>query len=280
MKKLLFLLSCTCLIFSVMAKSRVEKCTMQSKILGTEKVYRVYLPDGYEKGDNYPVLYLLHGSGGTCDTWIKYNTPLHADWRINSGMALPMVIVMPDARGEGPSNRGKHLGYFNYDDWKYEDFFFQEFIPHIEKTFKVRTDRKGRAIAGMSMGGGGTVIYAMHHPEMFGSAYPVAARVEGTPKAKKNLVQEYLDKIVEHNMVEYLKNAPENVQKKIAEIRWTIDVGANDYMFLGDTHLYMLMLELKFPMAQLRVREGTHNGEYCHIILPDLLTFVSIGFAQ
>lgn len=275
-----------CLLAIVMAcqapaKSRVEKCSMTSRILGVDKNYVVYLPDGYDEGDNYPVLYLMHGSGGDCETWTKsHDARTIADWRISSGFASPMVIVMPDASGEGPGNRGKHLGYFNYDDWRYEDFFFQEFIPFIESAYKVRHDRGGRAISGMSMGGGATVIYAMHHPEVFGSAYAMAARVEGTPTPKKNLTQEYLDKIVEHNMVEYLRNASADVQKAIGDVRWLIDCGDSDYMFEGDAHLYLLMRELGFRKAQFRVSEGAHKSIYWRMALPEALTYVSIGFAE
>ena len=196
--------------------------------------FRVYLPDGYDtdKERTYPVLYLLHGSGGTCDTWPKkYNMKAITDWRMRSGFSLPMIIVMPDARGMAENFRGKNLGYFNLPGWHYQDFFFEEFIPEIEKRYRIRGERAFRAIAGLSMGGGGTTIYAMEHPELFSTACPLSARVEGVPDSFDLSMADYVQGIKDHNMVEYLKNASPEVQKAIGQIRWYIDVGDNDYLF-------------------------------------------------
>ena len=81
-----------------------------------------------------------------------------------------MIIVMPDA------NTGRR-GYLNdiKGEWRYEDFFFQEFMPFIEKTYRIKPDKHYRAVAGLSMGGEGTFIYALHHPELFSSACPLSA---------------------------------------------------------------------------------------------------------
>ena len=68
-------------------------------------------------------------------------------------------------------------GYFNNvnGDWKYEDFFFQELMPFVEKTYRIKSEKRYRAISGLSMGGGGTLMYAMHHPELFSAACPLSA---------------------------------------------------------------------------------------------------------
>ena len=171
MKRIVFLfvlLSLACL--PARAQSRVENGTVESRILGAAKEYRVYLPDGYDASPDrtYPVLYLLHGAGGSCDTWPdNYNMKTITDWRINSGFCVPMIIVMPDASGMGPNHRGPHMGYFNYDDWRYEDFFFEEFIPTIEKRYRIRSERSSRAIAGLSMGGFGMLCNGIVYSEIF-----------------------------------------------------------------------------------------------------------------
>ena len=59
------------------------------------------------------------------------------------------------------------MNYFNSPDWKYEDYFFQELIPFIESNYRIKAERNSRAIAGLSMGGQGTVVYASHHPNCF-----------------------------------------------------------------------------------------------------------------
>lgn len=149
-----------------------DNLSMKSSILHSDRKYAVYLPPDYETSQrSYPVLYLLHGAGDDQTGWVQFGEVLSiADKAIREGTATPMIIVMPDA------NTGRR-GYFNdiKGDWRYEDFFFQEFMPYIEKTYRIRGEKRYRAIAGLSMGGGGTFIYALHHPELFSSACPLSA---------------------------------------------------------------------------------------------------------
>lgn len=263
--------------------SRVEEVTIKSSILGVEKTYCVYLPSGYDRNPDrhYPILYLLHGASGWYGTWTKsYNMKTITDWRIASGFSVPMIIVMPDAAGTGERNTGPHMGYFNFSDWRYEDFFFQEFIPEVESRYRVIGDRAHRAIAGLSMGGDGTICYAMTHPEMFSSACPLSARAEFLPTGyDRPLYAEYLEVCKKYNWVKILRESSPEDQEKIKKVRWYIDCGDDDYLFEGNAHLYLLMRELRFPCAQYRVREGTHQQEYWRTALPDVLTFVSIGFS-
>lgn len=265
--------------------SRLETATVESRILGATKRYNVYLPEGYDldRTKKYPVLYLLHGAGGTCDTWTKsYNMKTITDWRISSGFSLPMIIVMPDASGDDANHRGPHMGYFNYDEWRYEDFFFEEFIPTVESRYRIESGRATRAIAGLSMGGGGTTIYAMEHPEVFSSACPLSGRIEGCPAEIewRPGMKPYYEGIKAHNMVKYLREATPEQQESIKTVRWYIDCGDNDYLLEGSLHLYELMRSLEFPCAQFRVREGTHQQEYWRTALPEVLTFISIGFKE
>lgn len=288
MKKLILiaLICFTCSPAVLHAKSRTETVTFHSEILGVDKKFSVYLPDGYDTGNDFPVFYMLHGSGGYCEMWFKkYGLQTIADWRISSGMAVPMVCIMPDAQGDDPkTHRGKHLGYFNYDDgWNYEDFFFRELIPYVESHFKVRTDRGGRAITGISMGGGGAIIYGMRHPEMFNSVCPIIGRAANYEEVleRKSISERdsgYISKILENDMYRYLKDGPAERQQSISELRWMLCCGDDDYMLHGNLTMYMLMKELKFPQAQLRVSEGRHSGEFARLMLPEILTYVSIGF--
>src|SRR5690349_5922018 len=150
----------------------LDNLSMPSKILKGERKYAVYLPPDYETSQrSYPVLYLLHGAGDDQTGWVQFGEVLHiADNAIRDGKATPMIIVMPDA------NTGQR-GYFNdiKGEWRYEDFFFQEFMPYVEKTYRIKGEKRYRAVSGLSMGGGGTFTYALHHPELFSSACPLSA---------------------------------------------------------------------------------------------------------
>ena len=81
-----------------------------------------------------------------------------------------MVIIMPDANTGQP-------GYTNAisGKWNYEDFFFEEFMPHVEKRFRIKRNKRFRAIAGLSMGGGGSFLYTLHRPDLFSSVAPISA---------------------------------------------------------------------------------------------------------
>lgn len=134
MKKLilqffLFLFIFPCIAFS-QAGRVFDNLLIPSKILKSDRRYSIYLPPDYETSQrSYPVLYLLHGLGGDQGNWIDYgDVQAIADNAINSTKATPMIIVMPDA------TTGRS-GYFNdiRGDWNYEDFFFQELIPFVEK---------------------------------------------------------------------------------------------------------------------------------------------------
>src|SRR6187549_3634364 len=149
-----------------------DTLTLPSKILGMDRKYAVYLPPDYDTSQrSYPVLYLLHGGGDDQTGWVQFGEVQHiADKSVADGIATAMIIVMPDA------NTGQR-GYYNdaKNEWRYEDFFFEEFIPFIENKYRIKKEKRYRAVAGLSMGGGGSFIYALHHPELFSSACPLSA---------------------------------------------------------------------------------------------------------
>ena len=135
-----------------------DRETMRSAILNSERNYAVYLPPDYHSSSrSYPVLYLLHGAGDDQTGWIQFGEVKRiTDEAIRSGNATPMVIIMPDADTE-------RRGYYNTirDTWRYEDFFFDELMPYVEDKYRIKSDKRYRAIAGLSMGGGGSFIYAI-----------------------------------------------------------------------------------------------------------------------
>jgi enterochelin esterase-like enzyme len=261
-----------------------DNLSMQSKILNMERKYAIYLPPDYETSQrSYPVLYLLHGGGDDQTGWVQFGEVLHiADEAINSGKATTMIIVMPDA------NTGRR-GYVNdiKGEWRYEDFFFQEFMPFIEKTYRIRTDKHYRAVAGLSMGGEGTFIYALHHPELFSSACPLSAATgpksiedmntgrwkqmtEGVSDSDK---EAYFKK---YSVLSLVENMPEDQKDAV---RWYIDCGEDDFLIEGNTHVH-LAIHKKGVTHEFRMREGIHSWTYWRESLPEVLEFVSMAFHQ
>jgi enterochelin esterase-like enzyme len=262
----------------------MDNLSMPSKILKMDRKYAVYLPPDYETSQrSYPVLYLLHGAGDDQTGWVQFGEVLTiADAAINSGDATAMVIVMPDA------NTGKR-GYVNdvKGEWRYEDFFFQEFMPYIENTYRIKGEKRYRAVAGLSMGGEGTFIYALHHPELFSAACPLSAAtgpasiedlknyrlwqgVEGISDADK---EAYFKKYSVLNLIE---NMPDDQKKAV---RWYIDCGDDDFLYEGNSLVHIAMRKKEIP-HEYRVRDGRHSWVYWRAALPEVLSFVSMGFHQ
>ena len=285
MKKIIFLsISLFIISFSVLAQTgRVfDKISMTSKILKSERNYAVYLPPDYETSSrSYPVLYLLHGAGDDQTGWVQFGEVLRiADKAIKKGKATPMIIIMPDA------NTGKR-GYFNTikGDWNYEDFFFKELMPYVEKKYRIKGEKRYRAIAGLSMGGGGSFMYALHHPELFSSACPLSAYVgplsmeqlkAQLPKDEKYTEAQLKTYFQQHNAVELIKNTS---AEKIKSVRWYIDCGDDDFLYEGNSLAHITMKK-KGISHEYRVRNGAHNWTYWRESLPKVLQFVSDAFHQ
>jgi len=164
-----------------------------SKSLGTHRRMRVYTPPGYSTSRKYPVLYLLHGIGGTDTEWTQ---SCHANNVIDNllaeGKIQPMVMVFPDGnssrtvadlnappapRGGAPggapagapgagAGRGRGM---NMDAWltPFENDLLKDIVPYVDSHYSVYTDRDHRALAGLSMGGGQTLNIGLVHPETF-----------------------------------------------------------------------------------------------------------------
>jgi len=286
MKKLL-----TCLIgilFSSILFAQTGKVfdnlSMKSEILKMDRKYALYLPPGYETSErSYPVLYLLHGGGDDQTGWVQFGEVLHiADKAINEGTATPMIIVMPDA------NTGQK-GYFNSvkGDFNYEDFFFKEFMPFIEKEYRIKGEKQYRAVAGLSMGGGGSFMYALHHPELFSSACPLSA---ATGPVSLSDTKDYLERyFTKNNTEEQIKNyyqqnsalyLVENLPvEQVKSVRWYIDCGDDDFLYEGNCLIHIAMRKKEIP-HEFRTRDGGHTWTYWRSALPEVLKFVSQRFHQ
>jgi len=262
-----------------------ETRTVKSAILKADRNYSIYLPPGYDETDrSYPVLYLLHGSGDDHTGWLQFGQTQHiADKTIAEGLAGPMIIVMPDA------NTGRR-GYFNdiKGDFDYEDFFFKELIPHIEKTYRVRSERRYRAIAGLSMGGGGTIFYALHRPDMFAAAAPLSAstgsweleQYKERQRNRENITDEAIEQHFKRHSIEgILNNATEDELKQIKSIRWYISCGDDDFLYEGNARMHITFRKKEIP-HEYRVKDGGHTWTYWRMELPLVMEFVSKSFMQ
>ena len=263
--------------------SRVEEHTVYSRVLGTERNYTVYLPAGYDHNTErtYPVLYLLHGMNDTNKGWYeRAHVKDVMDQLTASGEVCEMIIVTPDAGGN--IRDGKWNGYFDMEGWRYEKFFFVEFMPMIESIYRIKADKAHRAIAGLSMGGGGATSYAQRHADMFAACYAVSALMH-LPPADVNAVRIgnkmalLTDAVHRLSCVDYIAKADEARKEQLRTVEWFVDCGDDDFLFDCNLEFYQEMRRARIP-CQLRVRDGGHTWEYWHSALYIALPYVSRVF--
>jgi len=290
-KRLTLLLALAALTLQLQAQTGIVKdmLTMDSEILNMERRYAIYLPPDYETSNrSYPVLYLLHGGGDDQTGWVQFGEVLHiADKAILEGSATPMIIVMPDA------SAGQR-GYFNdvKNQWRYEDFFFEEFMPYVESTYRIKGEKRYRAVSGLSMGGGGTFMYALHHPELFSSACPLSASCgplnmedmerwverRGWEEGSREELETWYKR---HSVLELIEaiDAEALREDREKQVRWYIDCGDDDFLFEGNSLAHIAMRKKEIP-HEFRIRDGGHTWTYWRESLPEVLSFISDAFHQ
>lgn len=261
MKRLLYLCigACCCLM---LAHAKVKEEMMPCHLLQgiNERVYSIYLPNSYKNDTEhrYPVLYLMHGGGESHTVWER-NGHLNeiADRLIQEGLIAEMIIVCPEGNE-------KNMMYFNAPQWKYEDYFFQELIPYIEKNYRTRTDRGGRAIAGFSMGGGAATVYGVHRPDMFCMVYDISGYLRRLPLEwlKNDPSGEWRQQVIEdNNPIARILSGSEQEVGAWRLIDWTVSVGDHDFTLELNMELVKAFRQRGIDY-KMRVGDGTHNWEY------------------
>jgi enterochelin esterase-like enzyme len=259
-----------------------EQLVVESKILGRSIEYAIYLPPDYNLSDRtYPVLYLLHGGGGDHTAWVQSGeVSFIADQAILSGKSTPLIIVMPNSK---PGESRYFNGYNG--EWPYEDFFFQEFIPFIESGYRVKSEKRYRAIAGLSMGGRSAFVYAMHHPEIFSTCCPLSpgAGAINPEKARDFYGPRGFSEASDEDILEYdgnhsiLRLIEEMPKEDLNAFRIYLDCGDDDGLSIENA-LVHVALKQNGIKHEFRIRDGNHNWTYWRAGLENVLEFATEDF--
>ena len=148
-----------------------------SPTLNSQRRMTIYTPAGYEGGTaRYPVLYLLHGSGGDEDAWSDLGrTAQILDNLIAEGKAQPMIVVMPNGVWFNHAAPGAAVNMFqptmansrSQSTIEIEDSF-PDVMNFVEKHYRVAKGYANTAVAGLSMGGRQSCMLSLHYPDRFG----------------------------------------------------------------------------------------------------------------
>jgi enterochelin esterase-like enzyme len=265
----------------------IEGLSFPSKLLAEPVRFALYLPPDYDFGNRrYPVLYLLHGFTDDESAWIQFGEVNRAaDRGIAEGDVPPMIIVMPD---------GGVTWYVN--DFKgrvpYERMLVEELIPHIDLTFRTRTEKEFRAVSGLSMGGYGSLMLAMRHPDLFSACAAFSSGVhtdeEITQMENKRYDELFADLFgenlrgAERLSAHYKEFSPLHLaasrdEEELRQVRWYVDCGDDDFLYRGNAALHLILRDRQIP-HEYRIRDGAHNWSYWRTWVSEGLRFIGESF--
>ena len=146
---------------------KVHKVEYDSKTVGARRKMVVYTPPGYSSRQKYPVLYLMHGLGGDQTDWTKNDAEVILDNLHAHKKIVPMIVVMPDNRSSAhphpPEDKREESEEYN----RFEGELLGDVIPFVESHYPAIAEPRGRALAGLSMGGGQALNIGLKHPDTF-----------------------------------------------------------------------------------------------------------------
>lgn len=229
--------------------------TYHSSILNRDMAYRVYLPPDYDSSDRvYPVLYLLHGYPFDESHWDRLGVDEVADAGIRAGTYPPFIIVLPNC---DPAPDGIFVNTSGGDS-SVEGLIVNELIPHIDATYRTRTDREGRGIGGISRGGVWSLEIGFRHPDLFAvvGAHSAALSVN-----------------YPHPLYDPLNLAADPA---VASLRIWLDAGNEDWAWVGVERMHEVLVQ-DGVAHEFVVGEGSHSDAYWAQMLPDYLSFYTAG---
>ena len=272
-----------CLAPAVVRAARVDTLDVPSASMNRTLRAAVVLPDAYTKSSKrqqraFPVLYLLHGGSGTFRDWLTKTPDRTLLHRLADQYNL--IIVTPD--GDPTSY------YFDSPLVKtsqFETFIAKELIDKIDNTYRTVRDRKGRIIAGLSMGGHGAMYISSRHPDLYAAAGSMSGVMNINTATWK--VPADFAKSRSENFARLLGPAREGItpypgytmvtladQLKANNLPIILDIGVDDFLIETNRDLHRQLTENKTPHDYIE-RPGGHTWDYWENALPYQLLFFS-----
>lgn len=247
--------------------SQLLNRTLDSPSLRRQMPYFIYLPARYaESGKRYPVIYMLHGYGGSNTEWISYGFPEIADHMMNAGEIPPTIIVFP---------QGDQSYWVNHADGeRWGDYTAHDVVQYIDATYRTIPDAAHRAIGGLSMGGVGALQLALNYPGIFS----VVGMNSPTLRDYASALPYFGDEAFfnAHDPIHLVQQYPDRAR----QLKISLDVGEQDdqwHDIVVGFHNELLQLNIphdwhKWP--------GVHDGAYWGAHCADDLRFYAAALAQ
>lgn len=255
----------------------------RSELLGEYITYSLFMPADYETETDktYPVVYFLHGIGeSSTKDWTEYMKVIEG---LEDNGLQEMIYVFPNGFNSYYSN--------TYDgEFPYMDMFIDELVPHIDTAFRTKADRQFRAVTGYSMGGFGTTVLALKHPETFGMSAPMSISLctdkryitesqdgwenqwgrifGGIGQKGKDRITDYYK---EH--CPYYQFTPEN-KEILSQVKWFFHCGDDeDQLLIANDSLHVLLRDNGYE-HEFRISNGAHTGSYWRTAMRETLPWI------
>lgn len=246
----------------------IAKRWYTSRGLKDDRRLTVYTPPGYESSkEKYPVLYLLHGMGGDEEAWMTLGRASQIlDNLIAQGKAKPMIVIMPNGHTSNTAAPGESSKGFYKIDMVTPDIFtgdmeanFNEIIAFTEQNYRVKSDAKSRAIAGLSMGGFHSLYISANAPKTFDYIGLFSPAIL-PPENKKSPIYKNLDAKLE-------------VQKANGYRLYWLAIGKTDFLYKHVVDFRHKLDEMNFSYQYIE-SEGGHTWsnwrKYLNDFVPQL----------
>lgn len=266
------------LISQISFGAEVDTLRFHSEVMQKEMPAAVVVPDSYdENSSEYPVLYLLHGGRGSFRDWLT----AVPDSMLVHKMAdqYNIIIVLPD---------GGALSYYfdspTMEESQYMSYISQDLRKEVDSRYRTISEKIGRAIAGLSMGGHGAFYIATKNPELYSAAGSMSGVMDINPRT-----WDVPDEFVQTRLgtFEELLGPPEDPdnpyrdytavglvdQMKENDVQLIFECGVDDFLIETSRTLHQKLLENGMPHVYIE-RPGSHNWEYWGNALPYHMLFL------
>ncbi len=246
--------------------ANVENYKLNSKLMAREMPYRVVLPADYKSltsRKRYPVIYLLHGLTGHFDNWTDRSKL--AEYAAKNDY----IFVTPEG------NNGWYSDSGSVPNDKYESYIVQELIPEIDKNFRTIPDKNHRAVAGLSMGGYGSIKFGLKYPDKFVLVGSFSGALQAASLTEKMVAttgwKALVDSITSvygaddsptraaNDVFKIVREMPADKAKTLPFIY--LDCGTEDGLIVTNREFSALLLEKKIP-HEFRQLPGIHDWKF------------------
>ncbi|MGW0753359.1 alpha/beta hydrolase [Streptomyces sp. NPDC002587] len=278
--------------------------TVRSRLLGRDVPYSLYLPAGAGSAPGgggpdggVPVLFLLHGASGKHTDWVlKGSIVPTLERAVAAGRIPACALAMPDARRDPgrPGGGQEETFYINDagsggDVLRYEDMFIQEFVPAVEQAHGLGGRAEKRAVAGLSMGGYGALMYALRYPGLFGAAAGLSTAhftdegYRAMPMEEWNRFYGHAfgrdlagsarmtDRSREYNLADIIRRTASD---RLGRTRYHLACGTEDTNYLPGTKDLGTAFAARGVDAEVDLEPGSHGWPYWSVAAEPMLDFL------